>query len=281
MLLFRKIKDVQTKIQTLKNEGKKIGFVPTMGALHEGHLSLISNSKKENDISVCSIFVNPSQFNDPEDFKKYPVTIEKDISLLIKKDIDILFLPSVDEIYPDNFNTEIKFPLGSLDEILEGAFRPGHFQGVCQVVYRLLDIVKPDQLWMGQKDYQQYLVIKKLIDFFHLNVELKLGPTLRQPDGLALSSRNMRLTEEEREKATGLYKALLFIKENAFTHSVEYLKAEAERQIKAAGFNKIEYVEIADAETLQPISSLHEKQKAIVLAAAFLGNVRLIDNMKV
>ena len=202
-----------------RKQGKKYGFVPTMGALHAGHISLINDSKKASDLTVCSIFVNPTQFNDPKDFEKYPITIEKDIAMLEAAGCDILFLPEVAEMYPGGTSTSIHYELGYLETILEGHYRPGHFQGVCMIVHRLLDIVKPDNLYIGQKDYQQSMVIKKLIELTGMKelVDLNISPTLREAGGLAMSSRNMRLTEQERVKATAIYKTLHLIKEQLKT----------------------------------------------------------------
>src|SRR5690242_13565632 len=201
MILFKKVIDLRKWLDHQRQTENNIGFVPTMGALHSGHLSLIEASKKENSITVSSIFVNPTQFNDPTDFEKYPVTIEKDIDLLEGIGCDAIFLPSVEEIYPNGTKSVKHYELGYLEKILEGKFRPGHFQGVCMVVERLLEIVEPDKLYLGQKDFQQCMVIRKLISLMgkENTISLEISPTLREPDGLAMSSRNVRLNEEERK----------------------------------------------------------------------------------
>lgn len=278
MILYKLEKDITQKINALRQHGKSVGFVPTMGALHEGHLSLIEESRKENSITVCSIFVNPTQFNDSNDFKKYPVTIESDIQKLTERGTDILFLPSVEEMYPDGTDAREHYDLGSLETMLEGRYRPGHFQGVCAVVDRLFKIVEPDKAYFGQKDYQQCMVIKKLIQLKSLPVEIVIHPTVRESNGLAMSSRNLRLGEDEKEQAAVLYKALSFIKNNKTKLPPEELQKEAERTILNAGFDKIDYVDIRDAATLQPIQNLNHND-AVALVAAFIGSVRLIDNL--
>lgn len=280
MILFKKAIDLRNYLDAQQKKALKIGFVPTMGALHEGHISLINAAKKENDITVCSIFVNPTQFNDPNDFKKYPITIEKDIYQLETSGCSILFLPSVDEIYPDGTSNKLTYDLGYLETILEGKFRPGHFQGVCMVVDRLLKIVLPDRLYLGQKDYQQCMVIKKLTGLIGLDkrIEIKVCPTLREKDGLAMSSRNVRLNEKERADATVIYQSLLFLKENLDKKNIPQLKKEASALLENKGF-RIDYVEMADADSLEAIAEWNGKRKVVALIAAFMNEVRLIDNM--
>lgn len=280
MILFKHASDLRDHLEKQRQQGRKTGFAPTMGALHDGHISLVEASRKENDLSVVSIFVNPTQFNDSTDFAKYPVTIEKDIALLEKAGCDILFLPSVQEIYPDGQMLKKKYELGYLEDLLEGKFRPGHFQGVCQVVHRLLNIVMPDNLYMGQKDYQQCMVVKKLLELTGLGqtVSLRISPTLREKTGLAMSSRNMRLSEEEKAAAVAVYKMLDGIKSNLRPGNLEKLKQQASDSLAEQGF-RVDYVEIADAGTLQPVADWNGNTKLVALAAAFLGEVRLIDNM--
>jgi pantoate--beta-alanine ligase len=279
MILFKTAEGIEQKLRALKNEKRSIGFVPTMGALHNGHISLIALSKKQNDITVCSIFVNPVQFNDVADFNKYPVTVEKDILLLEENKTDILFLPSVDEIYPSGTENLPHYNLGFIETILEGKYRPGHFQGVCEVVQRLLSIIQPENLYLGQKDYQQCMVLKKMIDLLELKTKLNISPTLREITGLAMSSRNMRLNENDKIKATAIYQSLLFIKQNIQTKNFETLKKEAAEMLLQNGFEKIDYVEIAEAATLSPTTNRDEKTKLVALIAAFINGVRLIDNM--
>jgi pantoate--beta-alanine ligase len=214
MILFKKAADLHKYVDEQRKKGVKIAFVPTMGALHAGHIHLVKKAQQSQTITVCSIFVNPVQFNDPDDFAKYPVTLEKDILLLESVQCDILFLPSVEEIYPTGTTHLSRYDLGNLEKVLEGKYRPGHFQGVCAVVHRLLEIVMPDILYLGQKDYQQCLVIKKLIADAGLDssIVLSIVPTQRENDGLAMSSRNMRLDSDNRKKAPAIYQSLLYIK---------------------------------------------------------------------
>ena len=266
-----------------KNIGQhEIGFVPTMGALHAGHLSLVDAAKKENRIVVCSIFVNPTQFNDLQDFKKYPITLEKDILMFEGAGCDVLFIPSVEDIYPNGTSNLEHYDLGFLETVLEGKFRPGHFQGVCLVMGRLLEIVLPNNLYLGQKDYQQCMVIKKLIELIGWEdiIKVNICPTLREEDGLAMSSRNTRLLPGDRIKAATISQALRYIKENLKTGDTKKIKDEAKKMLLQKGF-LIDYVEIAKADTLELIENWNGKQKVVALAAAFLNNVRLIDNMMI
>jgi len=279
MRLFKNTGTVQNCLQKFRDKKYYIGFVPTMGALHEGHLSLIQQCKKLCDLTVCSIFINPVQFNDAKDFEKYPVTLENDILLLERDKTDVLFLPSVKEIYPAGLKNLHQYDLGNLENILEGYYRPGHFQGVCNAVQCLLDIIKPDKIFLGQKDYQQCLVLKKMMDVLFPTIEVVIGGTLRESNGLAMSSRNMRLSEAARSKAAAIYEALQFIKNNFCKKPVEILKQEAVQNILAAGFDKVDYVEICDAETLEPITAFENDRKLVALAAAFIDEVRLIDNV--
>lgn len=280
MIICKKSGELYDFLEKKKNEKFQIGFVPTMGALHDGHLSLVSEAKKQDKIVVCSIFVNPTQFNDPEDFKKYPVTLEKDILMFEATGCDILFIPTVQDIYPNGTNHLMHYQLGFIETVLEGKFRPGHFQGVCQVMHRLLGIVLPNNLYLGQKDYQQCLVIKKLIELIKLNNKIKVNicPTLREDDGLAMSSRNTRLLPDDRKKATTISAALRYIKENLEAGDTKKLKDEANEMLLQKRFS-IDYIEIADADTLELVENWNGKQKVVALVAAFLNNVRLIDNM--
>jgi pantoate--beta-alanine ligase len=280
MILFKKATELRNWLDAQAVNENKPGFVPTMGALHNGHISLIETAKKENSIVICSIFVNPTQFNDPADFKKYPVTIEKDIYLLEKAGCDVLFLPSVKEIYPDGMPFEKHYNLGYLETVLEGKYRPGHFQGVCKVVHRLLEIVKPGRLYLGQKDYQQCMVITRLIELINMDKQINVivCPTLREKDGLAMSSRNVRLNEEERKKAVEIYQSFSFIKTNIGKKTPDELKREATDMLTKNGF-KVDYVEIADSATLEPVTKWSQEQNLVCLIAAYNNEVRLIDNM--
>ena len=278
MILFKKASDITTWLLKSKAAGKKIGFVPTMGALHQGHTSLIQASQKTGSISVCSIFVNPAQFNDAKDFDNYPTTIEKDIDALEKAGCDVLFLPPVSEIYPAGTGNAKTYDLGYLETVLEGKYRPGHYQGVCLVVYRLLNIVPADDLYLGQKDYQQCMVIKKLVELEKLNTTIHICPTLRETSGLAMSSRNLRLTAEAREQALKIFETLSFLKTNIKPGDVTALKQTAIDKLTNAGFI-VDYVEIADAANLDLINYWDGNRKLVMPAAAFLGDVRLIDNL--
>jgi pantoate--beta-alanine ligase len=278
MILFKRSDDLQNWLLNHRNPGIKTGFTPTMGALHSGHLHLIESSKLLVDITICSIFVNPVQFNDPEDFKKYPVSLENDIQLLEKAGTDILFLPSVEEIYPFGSSGLEKYDLGPLESILEGRYRPGHFQGVCQVMQRLLTKVKPDHLIMGQKDYQQCMVVQRLIQIMRAPVQFHSVGSVRDVDGLALSSRNKRLNPDQRKNATAIYRALKQINDNIRSGDLQPLIQTAVEILTSAQF-KIDYITIANANSLKTIKSWDGKEKAIALIAAFQGDVRLIDNM--
>jgi pantoate--beta-alanine ligase len=281
MILFKHSKDLRAYFNNAKNKNLSKGFVPTMGALHKGHLSLIAESKKITDITVCSIFVNPVQFNNRDDFNKYPLTIEKDILLLEESGCDILFMPSENEVYPNDASKNKHFDLGYLEKVLEGKFRPGHFQGVCLVVERLLNIVDPTHLFLGQKDYQQYLIIKKLIGMMDKKIKVTLCPILREPNGLAMSSRNLRLNEEEKKTASQLYKSLNHIKKNLTATNFLQLKNEAIIKLEKKRF-KVDYLELAESKNLKIVNNDDKKTKGlIILMAVFLNDVRLIDNVLV
>ena len=278
MIIIKTAGDIINFFATTKVKALTTGFVPTMGALHSGHISLITKAKNENDLVVCSIFVNPTQFNNAKDFEKYPVTIEQDIYLLDQAGCEVLFLPSVAEIYPDGLKTNIHFELGFLDTVLEASFRPGHFQGVCQVVNRLLEIILPDKLYLGQKDFQQCMVLKKMAETIYPKLQIIICPTQREADGLAMSSRNMRLTASEKTQAVTISKALEYIKNNIAEGDVGNLKKSTIEYLSTQGF-KVDYVEIADANTLTLLKYWDGKELIVVLIAAFLNEVRLIDNM--
>ncbi len=278
MLIFKHINDISNYLTALQASGTKTGFIPTMGALHPGHLLLIAEAKKNSDAVVSSIFVNPTQFNNTNDFDKYPSTIEQDIYMLEKAGCDTLFLPSVKEMYPEGLATKKQYDLGYLETVLDGAYRPGHFQGVCRVVEKLLTIVHPDKLFLGQKDYQQCLVIKKLSALMQADMEIIICPTLRESDGLAMSSRNLRLTDADRKKAPMIYKTLQFIQQNIRPGFLNDLKERAANYLTADGF-KVDYVEIADASTLELMETWDGKTPLVALAAAFISEVRLIDNL--
>lgn len=278
MFIIKQSKDLFKYLQKQRAIKKTIGFVPTMGALHQGHLSLVKKAKEESGVVVCSIFINPTQFNDLKDFELYPKTLENDIYLLEKEACDVLFLPDTDEIYPFGITRNEVYELGYLESVLEGKYRPGHFQGVCQVVHRLVEIVRPNQLFIGQKDYQQCLVIKKLLTLIHSPAGIIICPTLRESNGLAMSSRNMRLNADEKQKAGGIFDALSYVNRHIKAGPVKDILEGAgdlliQKQLVA------DYVVIAREEDLQIIDVWDGRTKAIALIAAFMGNVRLIDNM--
>ncbi len=278
MILFKTTNELKKYTIARRSAGVPIGFVPTMGALHAGHLSLIRSSKKDTGFTVCSIFVNPTQFNDPTDYQQYPVTIEQDIRTLEKEGCDVLFLPSVQEIYPVGLQKK-QYKLGALETYLEGKYRPGHFQGVCQVVDRLLSIVAPDQLFLGRKDYQQCMVIAELIHQTGKNISLQIVPTMRETSGLAMSSRNLRLTATDREKASVIYQTLQWIKTTIQPGSVEDIVTTANKILLDAGFDKVDYISIAHAQSLEPVEYWDGQTPLVALAAAFLAGIRLIDNI--
>lgn len=278
MIVFKKAADIGQFLNKAGNKHSKTGFVPTMGALHPGHISLIETAKKAGELVICSIFVNPTQFNDAKDFENYPTTIEKDIDQLEKAGCDVLFLPSVNEMYPDGLINKEPYKLGYLETVLEGKYRPGHFQGVCQVVHRLLTIIPTTHLYLGQKDFQQCMVIKKMTELTGLHTKIIICATLRETDGLAMSSRNLRLNEESRLKAVEIFKTLSYIKTTIKPGNLVELKKDAVKRLTGAGF-KTDYVEIADAATLELKDDWNGKEKLVALCAAFLGEVRLIDNM--
>lgn len=280
MLIFHTVEQLSGYLLYLKQQGQSIGFAPTMGALHKGHLSLLEASKNQCDKTISSIFVNPTQFNNPSDFEKYPVTIAADIKLLELAGCDILFLPSVAEMYPLGTEKRTEYDLGFLETVLEGSSRPGHFQGVCMVMERLLSIVMPHHLFMGLKDYQQCMVVKRLLELklWNQTIQFHACPTLREPDGLAMSSRNLRLSDEQRKAAPAIYDCLLFIKQNIQPGSLETVKQEAVKILEQKSLT-IDYVEIADAYTLELMNTWDGTQTLTALVAAFLGDVRLIDNM--
>ncbi|NNF34297.1 MAG: pantoate--beta-alanine ligase [Saprospiraceae bacterium] len=273
-----KVSTLQKAITKEHNKGKSVGFVPTMGALHEGHMSLIKMAREQCDVVVCSIFVNPTQFNEKSDLKKYPRTLKQDMAMLIEEGTDYLFHPSVDEIYPDGEDISVEIDLNGLDRQMEGAFRPGHFEGVVQVVHRLLDIVKPDKLFMGQKDFQQFTIIQNMIDQLKMPVDLVVCPIMREEDGLAMSSRNRRLDPDIRKKAGILNKSLKWIKKNMDELTPAQASKEAINKMTIPGF-KPEYVTIINGKTLKPIRSFESHDYVVVCTAVWAGEVRLIDNL--
>ena len=279
MILYKIASQLQQYLEQQKAAGKTIGFVPTMGALHQGHISLINNSKATCDITICSIFVNPTQFNDAKDFEKYPITIEQDIYMLEMATCDVLFLPSVEEIYPNSIERNRHYDLGFIETVFEGAYRAGHFNGVCMVVERLLNIVKPHQLFLGQKDYQQCIVIKRLVELMKADIKIIICPTSREENGLAMSSRNKRLSAEMKDKAKIIYQSFNKIKKDIVANNAAELVANAKESLLENGFDKIDYLSLANAKTLAPIELWDGSTQLVILVAAFTEGVRLIDNM--
>ena len=258
-----------------RSNGKNIGFVPTLGALHQGHLSLLAKAQQLSDEVVCSIFVNPTQFNDPKDLEKYPRPIASDIEKLEQAECDVLFNPEADEMYAGNEQWHLE--IGELEHLLEGKFRQGHYQGVTQVVFKLFDIVKPDVAFFGQKDYQQFLIIQKMVELLKLPVKLVMCPILRENDGLAMSSRNIHLSPTDRQHALVLSKTLNWLKQNFDRTKIPYLVHECETMINAEPDVQLEYFEIADGDNLHPADQ--GTKNIVALVAAKVGNTRLIDNV--
>ncbi|MBN9292461.1 MAG: pantoate--beta-alanine ligase [Flavobacteriia bacterium] len=277
LLVINNVSDLTLQISELKSLGKKIGFVPTMGALHIGHASLMKRSVRENDITVVSIFVNPRQFNNPEDLAKYPRTIETDIEFVEKTGVDIVFIPEEDDVYPVNFSVP-EVDLGRLEVLMEGRMRPGHFDGVVQVLTRFFQLVQPDNAYFGLKDFQQVAVVRKMVEYLHLPVNIIACPIYRESSGLAFSSRNQRLTEAQKEEALFIYKSLLKAKELAKKMTPVQI-AEIMKQDYSDSSMELEYFEIVDPVTLESLTD-EWTPDAVACVVAYVGEVRLIDNMQ-
>lgn len=279
MLVFDKIRDVREYLSQKRKDRATVGFVPTMGALHEGHTSLIGISRKETDITVCSIFVNPTQFNNQADLTKYPRTPEKDIAMLEAAGCDVLYMPDVADVYPEKDTRSFNF--GYIDTILEGAHRPGHFNGVGQVVSILLEGIGPDKAFFGSKDYQQVMVVKELVRQLNLPTEIVACPILREPDGLAMSSRNVRLNAEERKVAAliplMMQEARKLIVHEGIAAAKDYIAKEVAKQ----NLMKLDYYEVCKADTMELLEQYQPAEVTISLIAVFVGSVRLIDNWPV
>jgi pantoate--beta-alanine ligase len=276
-VIVDKVADLKKIIQNLKHEGKNIGFVPTMGALHKGHISLVERCVADNDITVVSIFVNPTQFNDKNDLKNYPRMPERDIPMLEAAGVDIVFMPTEQEIYPEP-DTRV-FDFGMLDKVMEGKFRPGHFNGVAQVVSKLFDIVAPHRAYFGQKDYQQLAIIRAMVRMLGYTIEIVGCPIVREPDGLAMSSRNLLLSPEHRKSAPLIHKTLAEARNKTHELSVKEMILWVVNQVNADPNLKVEYFELADANTLLPVESWDHPNGIIGCIAVWAGNIRLIDNM--
>ena len=278
MKLVHTVNELRAELAVQRQAGKKIGFVPTMGALHEGHASLVRRAVAENDIVVVSDFVNPTQFNDKNDLLKYPRTLEADCELLEKEGAAYVFAPSVEEIYPEPDTRQ--FSYAPLDTVMEGKYRPGHFNGVCQVVSKLFMIVEPDKAYFGEKDFQQLAIICEMVKQMQFSLEIVGCPIVREADGLALSSRNARLSVEQRQQALNISRTLFRSKEYAAAHTAEETRKFVEDAIAASEGLELEYFELVDGTTLQPISSWGETDYAVGCITVFCGEVRLIDNIK-
>ncbi len=277
MKVLKSKKTLIDYVERQREMGKKIGFAPTMGALHQGHLSLYKAAKKENDEVISSIFVNPTQFNNPDDFQKYPKTLEKDLELLEKAGVDAVYVPNVEEMYPDGLNSK-KYDFDGLENEMEGKYRPGHFDGVGTIVEELFRQVQPHNAYFGEKDYQQLAIIKKMVEKTKLPVKIHGVPTLREEDGLAMSSRNVRLTEPQRKEATIIYETLTKVKEWFKVLSVEEIKLRVLEIFRNSNF-ELEYFVIADEKTLKETDYFYKDKNYRAFIVAYADTVRLIDNM--
>ena len=278
MKLVHTIHELRAELDIQRQAGKKIGLVPTMGALHEGHASLVRRAVAENDIVVVSDFVNPTQFNDKNDLLKYPRTLEADCELLEKEGAAYVFVPSVEEVYPEPDTRQ--FSYAPLDTVMEGKYRPGHFNGVCQIVSKLFMMVEPDKAYFGEKDFQQLAIIREMVKQMQFPLQIVGCPIVREADGLALSSRNARLSEEQRQQALNISKTLFASKEYAVSHTVAETQKFVEDSIAASEGLELEYFELVDGTTLQKIASWEETDYAVGCITVYCGEVRLIDNIK-
>lgn len=278
MKVIHTIKDLQAELSVLKAQGKKVGLVPTMGALHAGHASLVKRSVNENEVTVVSVFVNPTQFNDKNDLVKYPRTLDADCKLLEACGATYAFAPSVEEMYPEPDTRQ--FSYAPLDTVMEGAFRPGHFNGVCQIVSKLFEEVKPHRAYFGEKDFQQLAIIREMVRQMQFDLEIVGCPIVREEDGLALSSRNARLSAEERENALKISQTLFKSRTFAATHTVSETQKFVEDAIVAAPGLRLEYFEVVDGNTLQKVGNWDQTSYAVGCITVFCGDVRLIDNIK-
>jgi len=280
MQIIRKVGDLMQFVGSSLDNGKTIGLVPTMGALHDGHLSLVKRAVTENDVTIVSVFVNPTQFNNPTDLATYPRDEESDFRLLAVEDVTAVFAPSVDEMYPDGTKSDHVFDLGIAAEVMEGKFRPGHFQGVAQVVCRLFRLCRPTRAYFGEKDFQQIAVIRNMVASEHIDVEIVPVPIKRADDGLALSSRNALLSPAQRKLAPEIHAALAFSVEYAKDHSVQATHDTVVERINDVPEMQVEYFEIVDGRTLLPVVEWSESSDIVGCITVYCGNVRLIDNIR-
>lgn len=278
MLLFRNADDLRRWLQRQRSSGQRLGFVPTMGALHQGHLSLLRQSQAENELTCCSIYVNPTQFNDARDLAVYPRPLENDIRLLAEAGCSMLFLPDDDQIYPYGLNMLHCYPLHPLDTMLEGASRPGHFQGVANVVDRLLHLVAPDVLYLGQKDFQQVKVVERLLAYRNHTTRLVMCPTVREPNGLAMSSRNVRLNPSQREVAANIWKQLSWLEQHGRNWPLQQARQMVMDQLNALPETSVDYLECCLLDSFTPVRQWPQ-QPIVWLVAVVIGGVRLLDNL--
>lgn len=277
MFITKTISETRAKILKVREAGRTIGFVPTMGALHQGHISLQERSRNENDFTVCSIFVNPIQFNNPEDLEKYPRTEESDLKKLEQSGCDLVFMPDAETMYPEK-NIQV-YDFGHLDMVMEGKFRPGHFNGVAVVVKKLFDIIQPHRAYFGEKDYQQLAIVKALVKTLKIPVQIVPCPTMREESGLAMSSRNERLSDQDRKTASVIYKTMCRAKEKLHGFTPAECEEWVISKINATPGVEIEYFSLVDAGNLLPVSEWKPEQQVVGCIAAHIGGVRLIDNM--
>ncbi|MDE7413036.1 MAG: pantoate--beta-alanine ligase [Muribaculaceae bacterium] len=280
MIILRTVSELESYVGRERNNGRSIGLVPTMGALHAGHLSLVERAVKENDDVIVSVFVNPTQFNNPDDLSSYPRTEEADCALLARAGASVAFVPSVEEMYPSGAKREREFELGTAAEVMEGKYRPGHFQGVAQIVCRLFEIARPTRAYFGEKDFQQIAVIKNMVESEGLDVDIVPCPIKRADDGLALSSRNTLLSLEQRAIAPEIYKALVAGVEYSRSHGVKETHDKVVELVNSHEGLDTEYFEIVDARTLLPVEEWTESPEVMGCITVFCGKVRLIDNIK-
>jgi len=277
MIVYRTKTDLTGHLLSLQNEGKSIGLVPTMGALHQGHMSLVEKAAAENDVVVVTIFVNPTQFNDPSDLDLYPRTLDQDLELLRQLEADLVFVPAIKEMYPDE-DTQV-FDLDGLDKVMEGKHRLGHFNGVAQIVSKLFLMIRPHRAYFGQKDFQQLVVIRRLVEILNMNLTIVTCPIIRENDGLAMSSRNTRLSKEERKLAPFIYETLVHASELMDALSPSQLKEWVILQFKKQSTLELEYFEIVEDKGLMPVVKWDEEVNKVACLAVLLGGVRLIDNL--
>ncbi|MDE7081421.1 MAG: pantoate--beta-alanine ligase [Muribaculaceae bacterium] len=280
MQIIRSVGELTDYVAMQKNHHHAIGFVPTMGALHAGHISLVERAVRDNEVTIVSVFVNPTQFNNPSDLATYPRQEEEDFRMLAEAGVSAVFAPTVSEMYPSGTAREHEYDLGSAAEVMEGKYRPGHFQGVAQVVHRLFELVRPDRAYFGEKDFQQIAVIRNMVESEHVDVEIIACPIRRGADGLALSSRNALLSEEQRRRAPGIYAALSESVEYARTHTVRQTHEMVVERINAIPEMRVEYYEIVDGRTLMPVEEWSESDFVVGCITVYNGEVRLIDNIR-